>query len=165
LGTNSALALGLKKTTENLDRVGRSQDLAAANRLLANRTLTLVPICAVSLSEKLYMFLFTDVSFHVHTLDAQTVVCNICEDKYMHTNIHIFVIIWVFVSLNINCVGGRGIRCCVRLVAHPATGLYVTVHSTSPLLLSAILSSVGNWSVWPLTDWTFWDASQNSGYL
>jgi hypothetical protein len=31
LGTNSAFALGSRKTTENLDRVGRSQDLPDAN--------------------------------------------------------------------------------------------------------------------------------------
>jgi hypothetical protein len=31
LGTNSAFALGPNKTTENLDRVGRSQDLPDAN--------------------------------------------------------------------------------------------------------------------------------------
>jgi hypothetical protein len=30
-GTNSAFALGPRKTTENLDRVGRSQDLPDAN--------------------------------------------------------------------------------------------------------------------------------------
>jgi hypothetical protein len=31
LGTNSAFALGSRKTTENLDRVGRWQDLPDAN--------------------------------------------------------------------------------------------------------------------------------------
>jgi hypothetical protein len=31
LGTNSAFAVGPRKTTENLDRVGRSQDLPDAN--------------------------------------------------------------------------------------------------------------------------------------
>jgi hypothetical protein len=31
LGTNSAFALGSRKTTENLDGVGRSQDLPDAN--------------------------------------------------------------------------------------------------------------------------------------
>jgi hypothetical protein len=53
--TNSAFALGRRKTTENLDRVGRSQDLPDANRLLASsrasttRALTLVPICEAAL--------------------------------------------------------------------------------------------------------------------
>jgi hypothetical protein len=31
LGTNSVFALGIRKTTENLDRVGLSQDLPDAN--------------------------------------------------------------------------------------------------------------------------------------
>jgi hypothetical protein len=33
LGTNSAFALGPRKTTENLDQVGRPQDLQAEARL------------------------------------------------------------------------------------------------------------------------------------
>jgi hypothetical protein len=36
LSTNSAFALGPRKTTKYLDRVGRSQDLPDANRLLAS---------------------------------------------------------------------------------------------------------------------------------
>jgi hypothetical protein len=36
-------------------------------------------------------------------------------------------------------------------------GLYITVHSLSHLV-SAILVSVGNWSMWSPTDWTFWKA-------
>jgi hypothetical protein len=50
LCTNSAFALGSRKTTENLDRVGRSQELPDANWLVASspelntRTLTLFPI-------------------------------------------------------------------------------------------------------------------------
>jgi hypothetical protein len=49
-GINSASDLGSRKTTENLDRVGRSQDLPDANWLPASspvlntRTLTSVPI-------------------------------------------------------------------------------------------------------------------------
>jgi hypothetical protein len=52
LGTNSAFALGPKKTTGNLDRVGQSQDLPDANGLLASspalnpRAPTPVPIRA-----------------------------------------------------------------------------------------------------------------------
>jgi hypothetical protein len=52
LGTDSAFALGPRKTTENFDRVGRSQDLPDANRFIGSspalntRALTLVPICA-----------------------------------------------------------------------------------------------------------------------
>jgi hypothetical protein len=36
LGTNSAFALGPRKTTENIDRFGRSQDLPDAYCLLAS---------------------------------------------------------------------------------------------------------------------------------
>jgi hypothetical protein len=44
LGTNSAFALGPRKTMENLDRVGQLQDLPDANWLLASSpALTLVP--------------------------------------------------------------------------------------------------------------------------
>jgi hypothetical protein len=39
-------------------------------------------------------------------------------------------------------------------------GLYVTVHSSSVLLLAAILSSVSKWPMSPSTDWPFWDASR-----
>jgi hypothetical protein len=89
LGTNSAFALGSRKTTENLDRVGRSQDLPDANRLLVSSpalntpTLTLVPICAVALfGNKVYIFIFTYLSFHVHTLYVhQTVMYTICDEN------------------------------------------------------------------------------------
>jgi hypothetical protein len=37
LGTNSAFAQGPRKTTKNLDQVGRSQDLPEANCLLDSR--------------------------------------------------------------------------------------------------------------------------------
>jgi hypothetical protein len=53
LGTNSAFALGPRKTMENLDRDGRSHDLPDANWLLTSspalnlRDITLIPICAV----------------------------------------------------------------------------------------------------------------------
>jgi hypothetical protein len=40
LGTNSASALGPRKSTENLDRVGRSQDLPDGNWLLASSPAT-----------------------------------------------------------------------------------------------------------------------------
>jgi hypothetical protein len=51
MSTNLAFVLGPRKTTENLDLVGRSQDLLDANWLIASspalntRVLTLVPIC------------------------------------------------------------------------------------------------------------------------
>jgi hypothetical protein len=66
LGTNSAFALGPRKTAENLDGVGRSQDLPDANWPLASspalnpRTLTLVPnlCCCVFLFCFFFSFLF-----------------------------------------------------------------------------------------------------------
>jgi hypothetical protein len=60
-------------------------------------------------------------------------------------------------NLNINCGWVDRVLyevCC----SSSKGGLYVTVHSTSPLLLSAILSSVGNWSMWSQTGWTFREA-------
>jgi hypothetical protein len=55
LGTNPAFALGPRKTTEKLDRVGWSQDLPDAKWLLASspvlnmRALKLIPICAAAI--------------------------------------------------------------------------------------------------------------------
>jgi hypothetical protein len=99
LGTKSASALGPRKTTENLDRVGRSQDLPDANWLLASspalntRILTLVPVWLLLYLKEVYMFVFTDLSFYVRTLDEhRTVVYNICEENtclYAHTCIDI----------------------------------------------------------------------------
>jgi hypothetical protein len=80
LGTNSAFGLGPRKTTENLHRIGRSHDLPDAKLLLASspalntRTLTSLHVCAVSLFDKIYLFVFTDVSFYAHTLDEA--ICN-----------------------------------------------------------------------------------------
>jgi hypothetical protein len=73
LGSNSAFALGPRKTTENLNQVGRSQDLPDANWLLASspalnpRTLTLVPslcwFCSFLFSFFFFykFFLFTNI--------------------------------------------------------------------------------------------------------
>jgi hypothetical protein len=64
LGTNSAFALGPRKTTEYLHRVGRSQDVPNANWLLVSspalntQAPTLVPICAV-----VFYFYFSFLSF------------------------------------------------------------------------------------------------------
>jgi hypothetical protein len=70
LCTNSAFAPGSRKTTENLDRVGRSQDLPDANWLLASspalntRTLTLVPICVFLLYlKKKFTFFYIFFSY------------------------------------------------------------------------------------------------------
>jgi hypothetical protein len=58
------------------------------------------------------------------------------------------------VNLNIYC-GGRGSDV---ICSSNNRELYVTVNSSSPLLLSAILSRIGDRSTWPPTDWTFWEA-------
>jgi hypothetical protein len=77
-----------------LDRVDRSQDLPDANWLLASspalitRPLTLVSICAVALFEKVYIFVFTDVSFYVHTLDEHQTVVYITLAKRIHVYTH-----------------------------------------------------------------------------
>jgi hypothetical protein len=53
--SDSVFALGTMKATENLDRIGLSQDLPDANSILASSpalntvALTLVPTCAVTL--------------------------------------------------------------------------------------------------------------------
>jgi hypothetical protein len=66
LGTNSAFAPGTRQTTENLDRVGRSQDLPDTNYLLFSsqalnaRTPTSLPICVVALFEKFAHLVFTN---------------------------------------------------------------------------------------------------------
>jgi hypothetical protein len=63
-GTDSALALGPRKITENLDRVGLSQDLPDAYRLPASspafkhESLTVVPICAVALFNTVYSLIY-----------------------------------------------------------------------------------------------------------
>jgi hypothetical protein len=70
LGTNSAFALGPRKTMENLDRVGRSQDLPEANCLPASslalnpRALTLVPIFAVVFFFVLFFLSFLTSCFY-----------------------------------------------------------------------------------------------------
>jgi hypothetical protein len=82
-------------TTENLDRVGRSQDLPDANRLLANspalntRALTLVPICDVFsffeffLSRKLFLKLFLCDNLDTH----QTVYNTYGKNEHTHEQI------------------------------------------------------------------------------
>jgi hypothetical protein len=73
LGTNSAFALGPRKTTENLDWVVPSQDLQDANWLLANssalnpRTLTLVPnLCCCVFLYIYKLKLITDYIYWLH---------------------------------------------------------------------------------------------------
>jgi hypothetical protein len=77
LGPKSASALGPRKATKNLVRVGRSQDLPDANSLpaLNTRALTLVPIRAVSFS--IYK-LFSEAFVPVYNSDKQQTVYNTC---------------------------------------------------------------------------------------
>jgi hypothetical protein len=64
LSTNSTFALGPRKTTENLYRVGRSQDLPDANWLLASSSaLTLVPICAALFLFSVFLLFFISFFF------------------------------------------------------------------------------------------------------
>jgi hypothetical protein len=87
LGTNSAFALGPRKTTENLDQVGRSQNVLDANRLLGSspalnpRALTLVPTVLLC-----FYFLFLTSCF----LQLLLIIIIIIIIK-THTNIHISV--------------------------------------------------------------------------
>jgi hypothetical protein len=67
-GTNSAFVLGPRKTTENLDRVGWSQDLPDANRLLTSSP----ALKYASPNVRSYLcccLSFMDLSFCVHILD------------------------------------------------------------------------------------------------
>jgi hypothetical protein len=81
---NSAFALGSRKTTGNLDRIGRSYVLPDAKRLLASS-----PAIKKRTPMSVYVSVLTDISFCVPTLDEhQTVVYNICEGNaclYAHT--------------------------------------------------------------------------------
>jgi hypothetical protein len=52
----------------------------------------------------------------------------------------------------------EGIGCYMRFVAHQITGLSVTDHIESHLLLSTLLSSKDDRSMSQPTDWTFWEA-------
>jgi hypothetical protein len=86
MGTNSAFALGPKKTTENLDRSGWSQDLPDANWLVAispalnTQALTLVPIWATALIQKTFTVYFTEFFLLcANDLDKQHTVYNTCS--------------------------------------------------------------------------------------
>jgi hypothetical protein len=101
LGSGSAFTPGpRRKTTEILDRVGRSQDLPDANWLLAScpalktRTLTLVPIWVLLYLKNVCMFVFEDFKIILCAYLGwhQRVVHNICRQDtctYMRTYIYI----------------------------------------------------------------------------
>jgi hypothetical protein len=128
LGTNSAFALGPSKTTGNLNRVGRSQDLPEANRLLASstsfntRNLTSVSIwLLLYFKNKTYVYLYLQIFLFICIFWMSTKQLCITSAKRTHAYTYIiFLIIWVLVNLNIYC-DGRGIGCYTRFVAHPVT--------------------------------------------
>jgi hypothetical protein len=129
-GTNSEFALGPRKTMENLDRVGRSQDLPGADWFLVSspalntRALILVFICAVYLIFS-FFFSFSLKSFiscfhkhfylcliWIHTrpfiIPAEEI--NACMQQiHMLTNIHISacVILWLSINLEVHCRENR----------------------------------------------------------
>jgi hypothetical protein len=107
----------------------------------------------------------------VHILvEHQTVVYNICEENvllyahtyigYIHTYIHTYVCIYTCTYIcdyfsvdEFECLlllGDEG--CC------PSRNRTV---GSCLLLISTIFSSAGNWSLWPPTEWTFWEAFRN----
>jgi hypothetical protein len=102
LGTNSAFALGSRKTTENLDRVGRSQDLPDANWLLASsptlntRSLTSVLSRYFFIFKNLHVHFYT---FYVHNLDEdKTFVHNISKEitcLYAHTCMQAYIYLYL----------------------------------------------------------------------
>jgi hypothetical protein len=81
-------------TKENLDRVGRSQDLADANRLLASRpalnarALTLVPIYALCLP---FLFLLENISYfykYLYVYIIQIHIQILIKITYVYAYIH-----------------------------------------------------------------------------
>jgi hypothetical protein len=121
-GTNSEFALGPRKTTENLDQVGRSQDLLDANWLLASslalnpQALTLVPICAVVYffcsppPPHLLTICFLQLLLWAYDLDKQQTMYNTCGrnkciymNKYAYKYISVSVILWSSLNLGVYC--------------------------------------------------------------
>jgi hypothetical protein len=138
LCTNIAFALGPKKTTGELDRVIRSQDLPDTIWLLTSgpalntRTLALVAIWLLLYLKNIYIF-YTDLSFSCEYYGwAQRGVYkmrekNTCIRTYMHINIHIFIflIIWVSVNSNIYFGGGGDLILCEICCSSINIGFYV----------------------------------------
>jgi hypothetical protein len=91
---------------ENLDRVGRSQDLQDANWLLVSspalntRALTLVPICAIALfkRKKNIYKLFLQIFLCAYNLDKHQAVYNTCgrnERLYEQMCIQIYIYLYL----------------------------------------------------------------------
>jgi hypothetical protein len=103
-------------------------------------------MCVLWMSTKQLCTTFAKI-MHAHS--AHT-----CVQTYIYLYLWLFAYWWVLISVR----GGGGRMLHEASCSSSNRGFYVTVHSTSPLLLSAILSSVGNWSISPSIDWKFWDA-------
>jgi hypothetical protein len=101
----SAFALEQRKTTENLDRVGRSQDLPDANWRLASipalntRILTLVPIWPLlNLNKNRFTYLFLQIFLFACILWMSVRQLCITSAKSRHTNTHTHTY-YVYLSL------------------------------------------------------------------
>jgi hypothetical protein len=136
LGTNSASALGPRKTTENFYRVGHSHDLPDANWLLASspvlntRALTLVPFCVAALLWKTFRSLFYR-NVYVHIIWISNIPCTTLGEimhAYMHwyecKNTYIYISTCDYLVIG-NSEKRKGYY--RKFVAHPITILYVTV--------------------------------------
>jgi hypothetical protein len=108
--------------------------------------------------EKNFVYLFLQSCVFMCILWRSTKRLFITSAKRMHayTHIHTFDLylwlsdhwlIWVSVV-----VGKGGRMLCEVCCPSSNRWLYATVHTSHPLLLSAILFSVGDWSTWPPTD-------------
>jgi hypothetical protein len=111
LGSISAFALRLRKTTENLDRVGLSQYLPDANWLLSSspalntQALTLVHICAVALLKNIYKFLTNTFIVNINwicTKPCTTPAEGMNKYAYKYTYICICDS-WLSVNLGVYC--------------------------------------------------------------
>jgi hypothetical protein len=121
LGTNSAFTLGPRKTTENLDWVGQSQDLPDANWLLASSpalntpALTLVPICAGFFPPFFFCTRCFNNYFYVCTILINTKPCitpaegmNTYMNKYAYTYSYICICDSLIIgNLSIDFVGAH----------------------------------------------------------
>jgi hypothetical protein len=145
LGTNSAFALGPRKTTKNLDRVGRLQDLPDANWLVASSpalntwAITLVPICPFDLLKNIYKLFYK--YFYAHVIWISTEPCitpaegmNAYMNKcaYNYTHVYVSVILWLSVNLEVY-YSLKKIRCFKRFAAHAITK--TMFHSSVRLIL------------------------------
>jgi hypothetical protein len=102
----------------------------------------------------------------VRTLDEHQIVAKsihastrtrVCKHStYMYLYFWLFECWWIWISVAVVVMGRdrmlHGICC-----SSSNRGFYVTVHSSSRILLSTILSSINSWSMWSPRGWTFWE--------